>query len=180
MLVGDDLKPLLLLQHVERVRTDTEIFFDLTLQGLAGGEDRLEPRRREGFQDIQPRLRKQSAHGHLDMAVLLPQRQQLLLEQDARGKATQHRAVQLDILERCVCQAVFLREPLEHVLLGIHLHLARGAKILQGRCIGGGELMTLHHAIQKICMGCCCYRGNFAHGICVVEMITPGNPSLPK
>ena len=92
-----------------RVRADAQALLHLALDGLAGRQHRLEVQARQRLERIQPLRGKQAAGGHFHRAVHAPQRQQFFLEQDARGEQREQLAVRLDVLQRRVGQAVFLR-----------------------------------------------------------------------
>ena len=78
-----DLQGRVLVQRVNGVRADAEMFFHLALDGLARGEDRLDLQAGQGLEGVQPVRGEQAAGGDLHRAVDPLERQQLLLEQDA-------------------------------------------------------------------------------------------------
>ena len=87
------------------------------------------------------------------MPVFLPQRQQFLLEKDARREFARISVLRLDVLQRGIGQPVFPGQPLEHLLLRFRPRLARETQARQSFRIHGGELVALRHARGKIGKG---------------------------
>src|SRR5437899_287092 len=112
----DNLEGCLFAEGVNRIRADTQALLHFALDNLARGQNRLEIQARERFKRVQSLSRKQPAGRDLDRPVLPPERQQLLLQQNAGGKERQKLSIRLDVIQRCIRQPVFLREPAKNVL----------------------------------------------------------------
>ena len=104
-------------QRPQRVGPHAQPLLHLPLDGFARSQHRLEVQAGHGLERIQPLGGEQPAGGHFHAAVDSPQRQQLLLQQEPRGKQRQKLAIQLDILQRRVSEIIFLRQPPQHVRL---------------------------------------------------------------
>ena len=121
------LDALFLLERADGVRADAETLFDFALDGFGGGEHRLEVQAGQGFERVEPLRGEQPAGGHLDVAVVALEREQFLLQQNARGKQGKKLTIRFHVFERRVAQAVFGRQPAEDVLLAGDVRLGARA-----------------------------------------------------
>ena len=124
-----DLEAVFLVERADGVRADAEAFFHLALDGFAGGEDRLEVQAGQRLERVQPLRGEQPAGGDFDRAVDALEREQFLLQQNARGKQREKLAIRLDVFQRREVEAVFLRQPAQNVLLGLDGGLCTRASV---------------------------------------------------
>ena len=116
----NDLKRLVLVERADGVGADAEALFDFALDGFAGGEDRPEMQAGHGLQRVESLRGEQAAGGDFHRAVGALERKEFLLQQNARGKKREKLTVRLHVVQRSERQAVFLGQPAENLLLGLH------------------------------------------------------------
>ena len=114
----NDFKAFFLVERADGVGADAEALFHFALDGFAGGEHRLEVQAGQGFQRVESLRGEQPAGGDFHGAVDALEREQFLLQQNARGEQREQLAIRLDVVQRGVSQAVFLGQPAQDVLLG--------------------------------------------------------------
>ena len=96
-----------------------EAFLDLALDGFARGEHGLELEPRHRLQRIETLRGEEAAGGDFHRAVGAAQREQLLLQQNARREKREKLAVRLDVIQRSVGDRIFGRQPAQDVVFGL-------------------------------------------------------------
>ena len=137
-------------QGAQRVCPHAQPLLHLPLDGFARSQHRFEGQTGHGLERIQPLGCEQPAGRHFHAAVDAPQRQQLLLQQEPRGKQREKLAIRLDILQRRVSQIIFLRQPPEHVRLLLQRLLCPGLALPhQYRRIRRRQLLARYHLVEQ-------------------------------
>ena len=99
----------LFVERADGVRADAEMLLHLALDGLAGREDRREREARHGLERVEALRGEEAAGGDFHHAVRAPEREQMLLQQHARGEQGEHLTVRLHGVERGERHVVFRR-----------------------------------------------------------------------
>ena len=137
---------LFLVQRVDGVRADAEVLLDFALDGFARGEDGLEVQAGQGFQRVESLRGEEPAGGDFDRAVQRAAKEVVLPSaRCAREKARE--AGDPAQRRRASCsQAIFLRQPLQHVLLAF-----RGGFLgNQGLGVNRRQLLGGSHAVKQL------------------------------
>ena len=145
-IIVNDLESLFLVERANRVRADAEALFDFALNGFAGGQHRFEVQAGHGFQRVEALGGKETAGGDFDGAVDPLERKEFLLQQNAGGKQGKKLAVRVNVVQRRVSEAVFLRQPAKDVFLV----LDGGFRANQRRRVSRRQLPGRDHAIQQL------------------------------
>ena len=146
-----DFEARLLVERADGVRADAEMLLHLALDGLAGREDRREREAGHGLEGVEALRGEEAAGGDFHRAVGAAEREQMLLEQHARGKQGEHLTVGLDGVERGERHVVFLGQPAQDgVLGGVDGDRAELGKRLR---IERRELPGGNHPLQQFARG---------------------------
>ena len=114
-----DFEARLLVERADGVRADAEMLLHLALDGLAGREDRREREAGHGLEGVEALRGEEAAGGDFHRAVGAAQREQLLLQQNARREKREKLAVRLDVIQRSVGDRIFGRQPAQDVVFGL-------------------------------------------------------------
>ena len=109
----NNLKCCIILQGIDGICPDPEATFDLPLNGLRGGKNRLYVQAAQRLQRFQSLWVEQATGGHLNSLGGLPQWQELLLDQDTRRKQGDRVRLNLERLKGREFKPVFLCQPLQ-------------------------------------------------------------------
>ena len=111
------LERLLFVERADGVRAHAQALLHLALDRLRWRQHGTQAQARHTLERVEPLGRKEPAGGHLHRAIHAAERQQLILQQNARGEQREDFLVRLDIFQRSEREAVLLGEPAEHILL---------------------------------------------------------------
>mgnify|MGYP006275810587 CR=1 FL=1 len=136
------------IQGVNRVGADAEPLFHLATDHLGRREYRTNLETGDGFKAVEGLGGEQPRGGYLDFILGLAEGEQLVAQQQAGGEKRQHLLVRLELVERHKANAVLLREPAQHLVLG---EGAGAGVLLQVRAgVSFSELAIRNHADDQL------------------------------
>ena len=107
-------------QCVNGIGPDAQPGLHFAADGFGRGQDGLDFQAGQGLEGVQALRGEKAAGGDLNDAVEALQGKQFFLGQDAGGKEGKEFAVRLDVVQRGENQMIFIGQPAEDVVLGLH------------------------------------------------------------